>query len=63
MNPQVFLLISKDPKIRQLLADAAPSQTSMHTAHTVSEGLRLWRETSPAVVLCEGTPPHDGARP
>jgi two-component system NtrC family response regulator/two-component system response regulator HydG len=28
----------------------------MHTAHTVSEGLRLWHETSPAVVICEGTP-------
>jgi DNA-binding NtrC family response regulator len=56
MNPQIFLLISKDPETQQLLEAAALPQTTIHTAHTVSEGLRLWQETAPALVICEGTP-------
>jgi DNA-binding NtrC family response regulator len=56
MNPQIFLLISKDPAIRQLLEDAAPPETSIQHVHTIAEGLRLWHKTSPVLVLCEGNP-------
>ncbi|MGQ0694156.1 MAG: sigma 54-interacting transcriptional regulator [Nitrospiraceae bacterium] len=51
-----FLLISTDPHTRPLLEAAAPPHTTIHTAHTISEGLRLWEEFSPALVICEGTP-------
>lgn len=54
MNLQIFLLISKDPAIRQLLEDAAPARTSIHNARSIAEGLRLWQETSPALVISEG---------
>lgn len=56
MNLPNFLLISKDPEIRRLLEAAAPPHTTIHTASTISEGLRLWQETSPALVICEGSP-------
>lgn len=56
MNPQLFLLISKDLAIRQLLEDAAPSGTSIQNVQTIAEGLRLWHKTSPVLVLCEGNP-------
>lgn len=56
MNLQNFLLISKDPETTRLLETAAPSHTTIHTAPTVSEGLRLWQETSPTLVICEGSP-------
>ena len=56
MNLQNFLLISKDPETARLLETAAPSHTTIHTAPTVSEGLRLWQETSPTLVICEGSP-------
>lgn len=54
MNLQNFLLISKDPDTTRLLETVAPSHTTIHTAPTVSEGLRLWQETSPTLVICEG---------
>jgi DNA-binding NtrC family response regulator len=54
MNPQIILLISKDPETRQLLESAAPPQTIIHHAQTISEGLRLWHETSPVLVICKG---------
>jgi DNA-binding NtrC family response regulator len=56
MNLQNFLLISKDPETTRLLETVAPSHTTIHTAPTVSEGLRLWQETSPTLVICEGSP-------
>lgn len=56
MNRPNFLLISIDSETRRLLEAAAPSETTIHTAHTISEGLRLWQETSPALVICEGSP-------
>jgi DNA-binding NtrC family response regulator len=56
MNLQNFLLISKDPETRRLLESAAPSRSTIHTALTVSDGLRLWQETSPTLVICEGSP-------
>ncbi len=56
MNLQNFLLISKDPETARLLKTVAPPHTTIHTALTVSEGLRLWQETSPTLVICEGSP-------
>lgn len=56
MNLQNFLLISKDPETARLLETAAPPHTTIHTAPTVSEGLRLWQETSPSLVISEGSP-------
>ena len=56
MNLQNFLLISKDPETIRLLEAVAPPHTTVQTAPTVSEGLRLWQETSPTLVICEGSP-------
>lgn len=56
MNLPTFLLISKHAETRQLLEEASPPQTSILTARTISDGLRLWKETSPALLICEGTP-------
>lgn len=55
MNPPILLLISKHVETRQLLEEASPSGTALHTASTIAEGLRLWKERSPALVICEGT--------
>jgi DNA-binding NtrC family response regulator len=56
MNPRVFLLVSKDPETRRLLEAAANPCGAIHAAQTISEGLHLWQETSPALVICEGNP-------
>ncbi len=56
MNLQNFLLISKDSETTGLLETTAPSHTTIHTAATVSEGLRLWQKISPTLVICEGSP-------
>lgn len=56
MNLPNVLLISNDPEIKRLLESASPSQSTIHTAPTIAEGLRLWQETSPALIVCEGTP-------
>ncbi len=55
MNLQTFLLVSKDPDLRQLVRAASP-QASIHSTDTVSEGLALWSEISPALVVSEGSP-------
>ncbi len=55
MNLPTLLLISKDPELRQLVQSAAP-QTKIHSTDRVSEGLALWSEISPALVLGEGNP-------
>jgi DNA-binding NtrC family response regulator len=55
MNLQTFLLISKDSELRQLVEAAAP-HTKIHSADRVSEGLALWSEISPTLVLGEGSP-------
>ena len=56
MNLPNFLLVANDPETGRLLEAAAPPHTTIHTAHTISEGLRLWQETSPTLVICEGSP-------
>jgi DNA-binding NtrC family response regulator len=53
MNLHTFLLISKDSELKQLL-QAASSQTSIHSAGTISEGLALWSDISPTLVVAEG---------
>ena len=55
MNPQTVLLISKDFDLRELL-QAAISRASIHVAHTVSEGLSLWPEISPDLIIGDGSP-------
>ncbi len=56
MNRQTFLLISKDSALGHLLRTVSP-QASIHTANTVSEGVALWSEISPDLIVGEG-PPH-----
>lgn len=53
MNLQTFLLISKDPHLKQLL-EAALSAGNIHSASTVAEGLAYWPEISPLLVISEG---------
>ncbi len=55
MNLQRALLISKGPQLRQLV-EAAASQLSIQSASTIAEGLSCWSETSPLLVISEGTP-------
>ncbi|MBX3330242.1 MAG: sigma-54-dependent Fis family transcriptional regulator [Nitrospira sp.] len=55
MNLQTILLISKDSGLRQLVQAASP-ETKLHSTDSVSEGLALWPEISPTLVLGEGNP-------
>ena len=55
MNLQTLLLISKDSELRQLVEAAAP-QTQIHSTDRVSEGLALWSEISPDLIIGEGNP-------
>jgi len=56
MNLQTVLLISKDTDLRLLLQAAVP-HAHTHMAHSVSEGLSLWSEMSPDLIIGEGSPP------
>jgi DNA-binding NtrC family response regulator len=56
MNPPTFLLISVNSGIRQLLEEIAPPRTTVLTAPTIPEGLRLWKQATPSLLLCQGTP-------
>ena len=56
MNPQIFLLISIDSATKHLLATAAPPHTVLHTAESLSDGLRLWRKVAPTLVICDSSP-------
>lgn len=53
MNRQTFLLISKDGELGHLLRTASP-QADIHTTNTVSEGVTLWSEISPDLIVGEG---------
>ncbi|NJL18087.1 MAG: sigma-54-dependent Fis family transcriptional regulator, partial [Nitrospira sp.] len=53
MNPHTFLLLSKDPDLKQLLQIASP-YAKIIEASTVSEGLRLRSEVSPTLIIGEG---------
>ena len=54
MNPPLALLISPRSKTRGLLVEACP-HVLWRTALTISEGLRLWKALSPALLVCEGS--------
>lgn len=56
MNLHKVLLVSKDSDLR-LLLQAVVSHANIHIAHSVSEGLSLWSEISPDLVIGEGSPP------
>ncbi|NOU12090.1 MAG: sigma-54-dependent Fis family transcriptional regulator [Nitrospira sp.] len=53
MNLQTFLLFSQDSDLKELLQTVSPHAT-IHSADTVSEGLALWSDISPALVVAEG---------
>jgi DNA-binding NtrC family response regulator len=55
MNPQTILLISKDSELRPLL-QAVVLHAHIHVAPSVSEGLSLWSEISPDLVIGDGPP-------
>lgn len=55
MNLQAVLLISNDDDLRLLLQAAVP-HTHTHVAYSVSEGLSLWSEISPDLIIGEGSP-------
>ncbi len=56
MNPPTVLLIAVDPAIRQLLAEITGPRTTVLAASTIQEGLRLWLNATPSLLLCQGTP-------
>lgn len=53
MNPHRFLLVSVESDLKQLLHAAFPHADIVAVA-TVSEGLSLWVEASPTLVIVEG---------
>lgn len=53
MNPHTFLLLSKDPDLKQLLHIASP-HAKIIEASTISEGLSLWSAVLPTLVIGEG---------
>lgn len=55
MNPIVFLLVATNPTLKPLLQTAYP-QADILEASTLSEGLRLLPESSPTLIMAEGTP-------
>lgn len=55
MNPQTFLLFSRDFDLKHLLQVASP-HAKIVDVPTVSEGLSLWSELSPTLAIGEGTP-------
>jgi DNA-binding NtrC family response regulator len=56
MNLPIVLLLSHQSETRRLLEEASPASAVLHAVNTSTDGLRLWRELSPAVVIGEGTP-------
>jgi DNA-binding NtrC family response regulator len=55
MNPNRFFLISLESDLTPLLQAAFP-QAGIFKATTVSEGLSMWSEVSPTLVIVEGNP-------
>lgn len=53
MNPHRFLLVSLESELQQLLRAVFPHPDIVEAA-TVSEGLSLWAEASPTLVIVEG---------
>lgn len=55
MNTPNILLISKDAGTQRLLETAASSPITIHRVSTAAEGVRLWKETTPLLVVCESS--------
>jgi DNA-binding NtrC family response regulator len=55
MNRPVILLISTRAETRRLLEEACPPELHVHSAPSIADGLRLCKEISPALLVCEGT--------
>ncbi|MCP9455173.1 MAG: sigma-54 dependent transcriptional regulator [Nitrospira sp.] len=56
MSRPTILLITKDPTMPQLLHATAPPSSTILTASTIVEGMKLWQTTPPSLIVCEGSP-------
>ncbi len=56
MNPTTILLISENTDTIRLLETIAPASSTILTALTIVDGIRLWQAAGPTLVICEGTP-------
>ena len=61
MNPATVLLISRDVNLRRALEQVVPPHTTVRTASDMTSGLKELRNTSLALVLCEGSPQTSSA--
>ncbi len=57
MSSTTILLVSENTDTIKLLETVAPASSTVLTASTIVEGIRLWHTAEPTVVICEGTPP------
>lgn len=56
MNSTTILLISENTDTIRLLETTAPASSTILTALTIVDGIRLWQAAGPTLVICEGTP-------
>ncbi|MCP9470719.1 MAG: sigma-54 dependent transcriptional regulator [Nitrospira sp.] len=56
MNSTTILLISKNTDTIRLLETIAPASSTILTALTIVDGIRLWQAAGPTLAICEGTP-------
>lgn len=56
VNPTTILLISENTDTIRLLETIAPASSTILTALTIVDGIRLWQAADPTLVICEGTP-------
>jgi DNA-binding NtrC family response regulator len=56
MNLPIVLLVSKHPNTQTLLETAVPPGSTILTSHSIAEGLKLWKDRSPDMVVCDGSP-------
>ncbi|MGE0642255.1 MAG: sigma 54-interacting transcriptional regulator [Nitrospira sp.] len=55
MNPQRFLVVSRDSHLTRLVHTVAPL-AHIFEAATISEGLSMWSAVSPTLVIADGNP-------
>lgn len=56
VNSTTILLISENTDTIRLLETIAPASSTILTALTIVDGIRLWQAAGPTLVICEGTP-------
>ena len=61
MKPATLLLISRDVNLQRALEQVVPPHTTIRTASDMTSGLKELRNTSLALVLCEGSPQTSSA--